>query len=157
MLLFTEVNVFTLRPEFVLAGDGLLHLINREAELLREFVNRIGLDHVAGLHHVGKRLVVDRFPGDVLLSAVLKRPEAGAAVHLELLRVGGPVAVENRVVAVTGLVFVGVERILVGAGLIHEALAFSVHAEPGLRSHPEHLRGALLQGLEAGLVFRTER
>ena len=78
-------------------------------------------------------------------------------MHLELLRVGGPVAVENRVVAVTGLVFVGVERILVRAGLIHEALAFGVDSEPGLRAHPEHLGGALLERFETSLVLRTQR
>ena len=78
-------------------------------------------------------------------------------MHPELLRVGDPVAVKDRVVAVVLMVFVRVKRVLVGAGLIHEADTFRRHLKPRLRPHPEHLRGPFLQRFDAGLFVGLQR
>ena len=77
-------------------------------------------------------------------------------MHLELFGVLDPVGVEDRVVAVALLIFVGVEDVLVGAGLVHEAPAVGVDLEPGLGADPEKAAVAGLDRVGAGLLVGTD-
>ena len=157
MLLFPELGVDAVLPVLVILFHGLLHRFNRETEFLREFLDRVRLLHEAALDQPREHLVLHDKPRNVGLSAVREGPEAGAAVHLELLRVLRPVAVKDRVVSVILVVFVCVERILVRAGFVDEAFTKRIHLQPRLRSHPEPGVVARLQGLETRLLIRADR
>ena len=125
-------------------------------QLLGEFFDRVGLHEEALFEEDREVLFLENLPGDVGVRTVFKRIETRAAVHLELLRVLHPVAVEDRVVAVTLVVFVGVKDRFVGARFVDEALAVGVHLEPGLRGHPEHADVARLRGLGTVGLIRTQ-
>ena len=109
------VLVNALPGKVVVALDRALQFRGREAELSRKLLNRIGLHDEAFFEQFGEHLVAHDFVGVVGIRAVLKGIKTRAAVHLELLRIRGQVAVEERVVAVALLVFVGVENVFVGA------------------------------------------
>ena len=142
VLFLAVVDVLTLAVELVVAGDRGLELGGRKTELLGELFNRVGLLDVALGDQAREHAVTEDLPGNVGLGAVFEREEARAAVHLELFGVLDPVGVEDRVVAVALLIFVGVEDVLVGAGLVHEAPAVGVDLEPGLGADPEKASGA---------------